>query len=153
MAGGLVLVRMTNYVLGFLFDPKLEAVVLIEKRRPGWQAGKHNGVGGKIEGGEVPHEAMVREFREETGLDIPEWKQFATLPSPTADFVLNVFFAISPDYDKVTSITDEEVVVWEIDSIELWRDNFIPNVRWLIQMALSFTKGERATAFTITETY
>jgi 8-oxo-dGTP diphosphatase len=144
---------MTKYVLGFLFDPRLEHVVLIEKRRPGWQAGKHNGVGGKIEEGETPDQAMVREFREETGVEITTWRQYATLNSHAGDFQLNVFFAISADYDKVVSVTDEEIVVWYISELELWKDNIIPNVRWLIPMALAFTKGERASSFTITENY
>ena len=37
-------------------------VVLTHKNRPAWQAGKLNGVGGKIELLESPVAAMVREF-------------------------------------------------------------------------------------------
>lgn len=56
-------------VCGFMFDKRTqELVALIRKKRPDWQAGKVNGVGGKIERGEKAHAAMVREFQEETGV-------------------------------------------------------------------------------------
>ena len=40
-----------------------------------WQAGLLNGIGGKIEDGEAPIEALVREFAEETGVQTSaeEW--------------------------------------------------------------------------------
>lgn len=55
-----------EYVLGFMFDPTLRKVLLVWKDRPTWQKGRLNGIGGHIEAGETPHEAMVREFEEET---------------------------------------------------------------------------------------
>ena len=36
-----------HYACGFLFSQDRTRVVLIRKRRPAWQAGKLNGVGGK----------------------------------------------------------------------------------------------------------
>ena len=56
-----------TYVAGFLFSPDRSRVLLIRKNRPAWQAGKLNGLGGKIEPGETPPQAMRREFREEQG--------------------------------------------------------------------------------------
>ena len=61
---------MQEYVVGFLFDEDARRyhktghgnVVLIEKNRPAWQAGRLNGVGGHIEIGETPDEAISREF-------------------------------------------------------------------------------------------
>lgn len=50
-----------QYVLGFLFNENLTKVVLVRKKRPEWQCGLLNGVGGKIEDGEPPLDAMVRE--------------------------------------------------------------------------------------------
>ena len=47
---------MTEYVCGFAFDNTKQYVTLIEKKRPNWQAGYLNGVGGHIEEGEVPFE-------------------------------------------------------------------------------------------------
>ena len=42
------------------------------KRRPAWQAGRWNGVGGKVEPGEDIHTAMHREAAEEIGVR-PIW--------------------------------------------------------------------------------
>ena len=44
-------------------------VLLIEKRR-GLGAGWYNGPGGKLEAGESPHECVIREVREEVGVDV-----------------------------------------------------------------------------------
>ena len=42
-----------------------EVLVVRAKRKPAWQP-----VGGKIEGSETPLECMLRETKEETGLDL-----------------------------------------------------------------------------------
>lgn len=57
-----------DYVCGFMFSPTLTQVVLIEKKKPSWQKGLLNGVGGKVEPREEPSYAMAREFKEETGV-------------------------------------------------------------------------------------
>lgn len=97
-----------KYVVGFLFDDAGEKVALILKKRPVWQEGKLNGIGGKIEkhrpecisntdypasdqmnfqpcncSGETPLEAMEREFEEETGVKVTTWKHYATLSGKT----------------------------------------------------------------------
>lgn len=93
---------MKRYVVGFLFNPEGDEVVLVLKTKPDWQRGRLNGVGGKVEPGDaesvlqdwivgVPAghglastylAAMKREWREETGdtSDI-DWKRFDTLSS------------------------------------------------------------------------
>lgn len=70
-----------HYVLGFAFNNAVDHVVLIHKNRPQWQAGKINGIGGKVEPGEIPIFSMQREFYEETGIEtvFHDWKQFAML--------------------------------------------------------------------------
>src|SRR6478609_2045994 len=70
---------MKGYVLGFMFSEDRKHVVLIRKTKPAWQAGKLNGVGGKIEENEPPLAAMIREFKEETGLRWEEWRHFASM--------------------------------------------------------------------------
>ena len=57
-----------SFVVGFAFIGFKPLVVLIQKRKPEWQAGQLNGTGGHMKEGETPKEAMAREFEEETGI-------------------------------------------------------------------------------------
>jgi 8-oxo-dGTP diphosphatase len=68
---------MTAYVCGFAFDTE-NRVAVVQKKRPEWQKGLYNGIGGKIEPGETSLRAMAREFEEETGvgIHISRWKMF-----------------------------------------------------------------------------
>lgn len=45
-----------------------------DKKEQDQSAGKWIGVGGKMEAGESPAECMLREVREETGLELTSWK-------------------------------------------------------------------------------
>lgn len=112
-----------------------DEVLLIRKRRPRWQEGLLNGVGGHIELGESPAEAMAREFHEETGLQLePEdWRQFCRLTSPRG---IVYFFRHTAIYDlrpAAETFTDEPVEWWPAQSLPI---NVVANLRWLIPMAL-----------------
>jgi len=63
---------MKRYVVGFAFTEDKGKVLLIQKKRPEWQAGYYNGIGGKIEENETPSQAMSREAQEEAAIDV-EW--------------------------------------------------------------------------------
>ena len=73
-----------DYVCGFAYAPRSTVVastthvLLLRKSKPAWQAGKLNGVGGKVEIGETASHAMVREFFEETGIQsqMADWAVF-----------------------------------------------------------------------------
>lgn len=98
---------MKRYCLGFVFSPDFRQVLLIEKRRPKWQEGLLNGIGGKLEGSETAVEAMVRECREETCLEVPEgaWEPAGTITDGITHEV-QVFRAFYP-LEQATSPTDE----------------------------------------------
>lgn len=74
---------MKHYVLGFAFNPQRTHVLLIRKDRPEWQAGRFNGVGGKVNSDYMEdfEAAMIREFKEETGIDtrFGDWSHFADM--------------------------------------------------------------------------
>lgn len=72
-----------RYCLGFGYF--VDRVVLIEKKRPAWQKGFLNGLGGEIEGNETPQQAMTREFIEETGINVrqEQWHFVGMLNDPT----------------------------------------------------------------------
>lgn len=128
---------MKSYVVGFLFDEKALNVALIRKLRPDWQRGMLNGIGGKIEEGEETPTAMRREFREETGVDIPEedWRLFCVL-GKRDEWRVYFFCAQRPDLYKagLRNMTDEQIEVIGIYMLKHCRT--IPNLQWLIPMAI-----------------
>ena len=106
----------TEYVAGFLFDPDMSRVALIRKARgPAGMTGCLNAIGGKVEAGESPHDAMVREFWEETGLHHPDWQAVCLNVTPT--YAVYFFASTDPRVDFVLSRTDEAVAVYRIEAI------------------------------------
>lgn len=125
---------MKKYVAGFLFSQDSSKVVLIQKINPAWQNGLLNGVGGKIEAGEHAIDAMVREFKEETGVltHAEQWTHFAQVYRPDC-YDVAFFFARSDLAFEAKTVEQEEVQL--IDSTAL-PANLLPNLRWLIPLAL-----------------
>lgn len=148
---------MNRYVVGFLFDDDGSRVVLIEKQRPEWQRGKLNGVGGHVEEGETPLGAMVREFQEETGVLYHNWRLFVVLHGSeklyikTADsFEIHFYCAFNtPALEAVRQTTDENPHRCPVALLCVME--ILPNLSWLIPMALSFRRGECADHFLIEE--
>ena len=125
----------TQYVAGFLFSEDRAKVALIRKKRPKWQAGRLNGIGGHVEPGESPPQAMVREFAEETGLQITTWELFATRTGP--GFTVRCYVAFSRFLDTVKTTTDEDVEIWYVNDLQL--AGMLPDLRVLILLALDQT--------------
>lgn len=125
---------MQTYVSGFLFSPCGQHVALIQKLNPKWQRGLLNGIGGKIEPGETPHDAMAREFHEEAGLVTrPEnWTCFARLHRPD-EYLVDFMFCRDARFDQIRSIEQEEVGIYECSDLPA---HLMPNLRWLIPMSL-----------------
>lgn len=125
-----------EYVVGFLFDESLRRVILIKKKRPEAQKGRFNGVGGKIEAGESPAEAMRREFLEEGGVDVQTWVRTARLCG--ADYMIHVFAAISdPLFHRATAQTDESLKKAGLFDIFLSLP-MVEHSRWMLAMCIEF---------------
>lgn len=122
----------THYVLGFLFDEGRDHVLLIQKRRPAWQFGRLNGIGGKIEAGETPLQAMARECEEEAGLTDLDWQHTATLIGQT--FHVEVFAAFSLAAFYAQQKTDETLRIFPHRNLPEGR--IMPNLPLLIALAL-----------------
>jgi 8-oxo-dGTP diphosphatase len=103
--------------------------------------GKWNGLGGKFEKGETPEECVIREVKEESGLEIlrPQLKGFITFPEfdGVNDWHVFVFTAtrfsghlIDCEEGKLEWIKDEDILnlnLWDGDRFFLpWlqRDDF-----------------------------
>lgn len=133
--------KQVKYVLGFLFDDTLRDVVLIRKQKPDWQAGRLNGVGGKIKAKEPMHAAMEREFVEETGVRMPQsnWLVFGQLVNE--EWLVHCFVARSTVALKACRTLEREAVVkarWGT-----CREPIVPNLTWLVPMAIDATSAHK----------
>ena len=120
-------------VVGLAFQLDEKKIILIKKKRPKFQVGKLNGVGGHIESHESPINAMIREFMEETGIHITTWRLFCKL---IHDNNLVYFFSVfSSVIHMCSTTTDEEVHLCDVGGI-LKSEKLMYNLKWLIPMAL-----------------
>jgi hypothetical protein len=120
-------------------------VLLVEKNRPEWQAGLLNAIGGEIEPGENPHDAMVREFEEETGRRVSGWQFFASETGP--DYMVHFYRQrIAPEDDWRSPYKNDvgEYMAWyTIEVGGLVTSMSVPAVRpmignlgWLLPLCL-----------------
>lgn len=133
---------MTEYVCGLSMDPS-NTILMVRKLKPEWQKGKLNAIGGKIEEGETPLEAMKREWIEETGLiaDVGEWIPYAIVSG--VDWKVHFFHNRAPFsyYDEWENHDDEwkndigETLVPVLYPDDLFQVDMINNLRYLIPLA------------------
>ena len=121
------------YAAGFLLSPDMSRVALVRKKRPKWQAGLFNAVGGHVELGETALQTMRREFAEEAGLDVEDWRHDADLTGP--DFSV-AFFSARGSHDGLLSLTDEEVSSEAVVDVLAGRLPQMRNLRLLLALAL-----------------
>lgn len=129
-----------NYVLGLAFSENGKDILLIQKTKPEWQAGKLNGIGGKVEPYEGFNCAMVREFLEETELytTVAQWDYIGKLKGRDwngGTFTVYVYTLFHDDICFFKSPTEEQVRLIPVESLE--RYPHIPNLDWLVPMALN----------------
>lgn len=127
---------MKSMVAGFMFSADKTWVALIKKEKPEWMKGRWNAVGGHIEDGESPMNAMRREFREETGVDFQPWEQVCHLTwhYPNGHEGEVYFFrAFTDEVHQVRSVTSEQVLVQAVRDIPGLHT--VPNLKWLVPMA------------------
>ena len=142
---------MNHYVCGFAFDTSAK-VVLISKRRPEWQVGKLNGVGGKVAREDILNTtgqvtgiqcAMSREFEEEAGVAIPpeRWKQYHKETWENRNTVSFLTTGLYPGEWPSTQ-TDETIALynWRNDDFLGWLNdsNKMYNLAYLVPMAYVF---------------
>jgi 8-oxo-dGTP diphosphatase len=131
-------VKKQPYVAGLLMTEDCRYVVLIRKAKPEWQRGRLNGVGGKIESGDQTSvAAMVREFREETGLTVKaeRWQRFATVAGAWGSVkFFRAFGHIEELMQAKTTAPDEGAVglFWIDDALLA---ECLPNLSWLLPLA------------------
>ena len=111
-----------------MFIVKDNRVLLIEKKR-GLGAGKINGPGGKIDPGETPTQAVIRETQEElliTPVGTRKIGELCFVMSDCPDIFCHVYRA--DDHEGEPTETDEAVPLWasvgDIPYHRMWEDDF-----------------------------
>lgn len=128
-----------EYVAGFMFGEKSNRLLLIEKQKPEWQAGKFNAIGGKIESGEKPLAAMIREFKEEVGIDHEDWVNFCVLEGEPKGNGCVVpwrvyFYKAKGMIDEAQQCEAERPYIVHPQALPA---NCLPNLSWLVPLAMS----------------
>jgi 8-oxo-dGTP diphosphatase len=109
------------------FVRKAGKILLIRKLR-GLGAGKINAPGGRIEHGETPEQAAVRETAEEVGLTVWDLKHMAVLHFAFVDgYTLSVDVFLTERFSGHPIRTEEADPFWvdesEIPFAEMWEDD------------------------------
>ncbi len=138
------IIETKNYVGGFLFRNNDKEVALVLKNKPAWQKNKLNCIGGKIQSYydedisvfsvEIALDAMIREFKEETGAEVTDWREFCGLDYRGG--FIHFFMARGDNY--ILTTTEEEEINWyNIFELSLrGYNNALSNLSWLIPLAL-----------------
>jgi 8-oxo-dGTP diphosphatase len=123
----------TKYVVGFAFSPCKRDVLLILKNRPEWRNGYFNGIGGHVEIGETPIQAMVREFKEEAGISTrtSDWNNIFYLSN--SDWMLWIYCSkLSSIYERIETSDEGRPTIVSVASLP---KNCLRNLYWIIPMA------------------
>lgn len=118
----------------FFFDTAGKNVAVVEKKKfpkgYNWSANPLNAIGGKIEEDEEPFEAMVREFKEETGVEIRSWQWYLTYELPFG--IVFFYRAFDNAILNVKTMEAEPIHIVPANAT----DRMIPNLRWILPLAL-----------------
>lgn len=125
---------MKHYVLGFIFNKAGTEVLLVEKKKPEWQAGHWNGIGGKIEDDDkTPLEAMEREATEEIGVPY-DFEHVLTYICPGGTVFIFTNLDFLGDGISFHQIEDEQLKVWDVCHLP---NQIMANLLWIIPICQS----------------
>lgn len=142
---------MNAYTLVLMFSNDHKRVALIQKKRPSWQKGFLNGIGGvmKDDVAVLSNDKVlckseaVRHFKKETGFSIDEEEltKFAHMVGENFDkkpFSVACYACTGP-IDKLKSV-DEKITILPVMKLPFWGKLCIRNISWLVPLALDTLK-------------
>ena len=119
-----------------------QEILLVLKNRPATQAGRLNLIGGKIEDGETPEQAAIREMKEEAGYDV---RGPAKVVGTMQDRHLKIYcvnaFSQSDNAPPKPREGETESVEWMFVHSLLKDKRLIPNLRVIIPLILMGVEG------------
>ncbi|MBU1050690.1 8-oxo-dGTP diphosphatase [Candidatus Bipolaricaulota bacterium] len=144
---------MVHATLCFIVRDGAPPHVLLGKKKRGFGMGKLNGIGGKLEPGELPDDGVIREVEEEVGITIhksglhPAGRITFRFPfMKTFDHFVHVYCATEWEGEPIE--TEEMLPSWfsvnEIPFERMWQDDayWLPIVLGGKHIVAEFTFGE-----------
>ena len=137
---------MREYVLVLPKKAYLNDILLVLKDKPAWQKNKLNLVGGKMETGEIPEIAAVRELKEETGLDGYDMHICGKMVGKAGNTIDNEDWIVwclrcnlkGDNFELKPRKEETETVAW----YKFWDDErLMPNLKVIIPLLMMDIKG------------
>lgn len=125
--------------LGYILSPDGQSVLMVHRLRPGDdQQGKYNGLGGKMDRGESVAACLMREIREEAGIEVTEMALRGTINwtnfGPKGEDWLGFVFLVTGFEGKPNEKSEEGPLRWvpleEMPGLPMWEGDrhFLPMV-------------------------
>ncbi|ODV80854.1 uncharacterized protein CANTADRAFT_47164 [Suhomyces tanzawaensis NRRL Y-17324] len=121
-----------KYTLGVIHCPETNQILLLNRQKKPWM-GRWNGVGGKLDHNETPHQCIVRETEEETGLSLPQYKSRGVVLWTVDNEDNLVGEAVGGMYIFTAEVTPEQVanyptpIIFDKEGILDWK-----NLDWVL---------------------
>lgn len=141
---------MKEYVEYVLVHAKVKwhepMVLLVLKKRPSWMEGRLNLVGGKVEKGETPQQAALRELKEESGFEVKDDMISKLGIILGVNCIVHCFSAsVGDKIDPKPRDEEDELVAWHY--WEKAKDDYrlMPNLRIIIPLLEMESSGWQIT--------